>query len=542
VTSGIGVSFIVFIMFRSRHVPASVASRRVIVSEQQHSRRPLLVETRRSVSSLVAATTGASRITSSDLCRSASVNASMTVSRKLQLRLLQNNRLAWKAPPPPPPSRTTRRLFSDKNKPPAAATEQPVLTTEQCAADLAQLSSTTTTWSNQLAQNLSPSQRQQVNLLLETMRAESIVNPEAVLEPSVTDLRLVALTVAIPFVGFGIMDNAILIIAGDAIDTSLGVLLGISTMCAAAIGNIISDVCGILFGTVIEDWCALYLNLPQPNLSQAQRKLRSVRFAQQFGCGVGIVIGCVIGMFPLLFIDSNRIQVRKREKHLDSIFRDVVHEAKSLIGAQQTCLFLLVDAENDPKKKGSTRPVPTPDGKYLYAKYGASSDKNVDRILPLGRGIVSRAALTGQAWNIPDVRTEPDFTPEMAADIHLDNKSRVRNMVVVPVLDGQGRAIAVIRAVNKVGKGRGDPDGIVGGGVGLDMVPSFTARSFTNGDVQILKALASHISVSLQRVYEAHGEEAELRLKDTIRILKDYGLEGITEGQSTAKRRPLFPE
>lgn len=38
------------------------------------------------------------------------------------------------------------------------------------------------------------------------------------------------------------MDNAILIIAGEAIDENLGVILGISTMCAAAVGNIISDV------------------------------------------------------------------------------------------------------------------------------------------------------------------------------------------------------------------------------------------------------------------------------------------------------------
>ena len=274
--------------------------------------------------------------------------------------------------------------------------------------------------------------------------------------------------------------------------------------------------------------------------------------AGQFGCGAGIVIGCIIGMFPLMFIDSNRIQVRKREKHLDSIFQDVVHEAKSLIGAQQTCLFLLVNTnENDKKdgkgkdektkdgKKGNAYPsssqvVPTPDGKYLYAKYGAASEKNNDRLLPLGRGIVSRAALTGQAWNIPDVSKEPDFSSEMAIDITLDNKSKIRNMVCVPVLDAQGRAIAVIRAVNKVGKGRGNPDG--------RGQRSYTSQSFTNDDVQILKALAGHISVSLQRMYEADGEKEELRLKDTIRILKEYGLEGIAADMGSARRRPLFPD
>ena len=53
-----------------------------------------------------------------------------------------------------------------------------------------------------------------------------------------------------------------MILAGDMIDTSLGVTLGISTMCAAAIGNIVSDVAGVMLGTVVEDFCARYLNLP----------------------------------------------------------------------------------------------------------------------------------------------------------------------------------------------------------------------------------------------------------------------------------------
>lgn len=47
--------------------------------------------------------------------------------------------------------------------------------------------------------------------------AEAAVPP-----PAYRDLKLVALAQAIPFLGFGFMDNAILIIAGDAIDTSLG--------------------------------------------------------------------------------------------------------------------------------------------------------------------------------------------------------------------------------------------------------------------------------------------------------------------------------
>ena len=85
-------------------------------------------------------------------------------------------------------------------------------------------------------------------------------------KPSLKTLRLVALTTGLPFVGFGFMDNAILIVAGDAIDTSLGVSLGISTMCAAAIGNTISDLVGIGCAAYIEDFCATVLYFEQKTL------------------------------------------------------------------------------------------------------------------------------------------------------------------------------------------------------------------------------------------------------------------------------------
>ena len=46
-------------------------------------------------------------------------------------------------------------------------------------------------------------------------------------------------------VGFGFADNAIMIVAGDRIDATLGVRLGFSTLAAAGLGNLISDVAGI---------------------------------------------------------------------------------------------------------------------------------------------------------------------------------------------------------------------------------------------------------------------------------------------------------
>ena len=143
-------------------------------------------------------------------------------------------------------------------------------------------------------------------------KKDKIVVPE----PSKRELYIVGLHQAIPFVGFGIMDNAILILAGEAIDIYLGVALGISTMCAAAIGNIISDLCGVVFGTMIEDallgWSKKIERItrgrvklpPMPDLTYEQRNLRSVRWSGQMGCAAGLTIGCIIGMVPLLFFPS----------------------------------------------------------------------------------------------------------------------------------------------------------------------------------------------------------------------------------------------
>ena len=55
--------------------------------------------------------------------------------------------------------------------------------------------------------------------------------------PTTQQLRIVALRYAIPMIGFGFMDNLVMIQAGDAIDQTFGVALGISTMTAAGFGQ-----------------------------------------------------------------------------------------------------------------------------------------------------------------------------------------------------------------------------------------------------------------------------------------------------------------
>ena len=141
----------------------------------------------------------------------------------------------------------------------------------------------------------------------------------AVQEPTKRELYIVALHQSIPFIGFGIMDNTVLILAGEAIDIELGAVLNISTMCAAAIGNIIADLCGVAFGTVF----ATYLERvtrgrltlpPYPQLTYAQRELQSVKIYGQLGVCAGLTLGCIIGMFPLLFFSTE-----KKDHHKEAV-------------------------------------------------------------------------------------------------------------------------------------------------------------------------------------------------------------------------------
>jgi len=143
---------------------------------------------------------------------------------------------------------------------------------------------------------------------------------EQVAAASPGQLFKLCVVVSIPFVGFGIADNAIMIIAGDAIDNHLGTLLGISTMAAAGFGNLISDVFGIGAGGAIERWCEA-LGVKEPPLTKAQLASAQVRRVRGLASVLGISVGCLIGMAPLLFItDRKKLYFNEKELRLYQTF------------------------------------------------------------------------------------------------------------------------------------------------------------------------------------------------------------------------------
>ncbi len=122
-------------------------------------------------------------------------------------------------------------------------------------------------------------------------------------------LLLIALEAGLPFVGFGFLDNATMILAGDAIDKTVGLYFNCSVMACAALGNVVSGVCGMQVHGGVEKLVHA-LGLPVPVLSAEQQRSQRVFLAGHMGGTFGIAIGLTLGMLPLLFI-------REEEEHFE---------------------------------------------------------------------------------------------------------------------------------------------------------------------------------------------------------------------------------
>ncbi|TMW53911.1 hypothetical protein DOY81_000968 [Sarcophaga bullata] len=136
---------------------------------------------------------------------------------------------------------------------------------------------------------------------------------EKATNPTRSDLWKIFFVNAVPFVGFGFLDNFTMIIAGDYIEHIFGTFMCISTMAAAGLGNTISDVLGIGSAYYVERGCE-YLGLKPPDLTPIQMEMKSSRRAANNGRIIGITVGCLIGMFPLLLMDRKSIEEEQQAK------------------------------------------------------------------------------------------------------------------------------------------------------------------------------------------------------------------------------------
>ncbi|XP_032592619.1 transmembrane protein 65 isoform X2 [Drosophila grimshawi] len=136
---------------------------------------------------------------------------------------------------------------------------------------------------------------------LEADKVKKQFEMEAAEPPTARQLYSIFFVNAVPFVAFGFLDNFIMIMAGEYIESTLGHFITLSTMAAAGLGNTISDVMGITMATYVEEGCQL-LGLKPPQMTPAQFELKSSRRASSWGRIMGITVGCLIGMCPLWFM------------------------------------------------------------------------------------------------------------------------------------------------------------------------------------------------------------------------------------------------
>ncbi|CAG0881938.1 unnamed protein product [Darwinula stevensoni] len=100
---------------------------------------------------------------------------------------------------------------------------------------------------------------------------------------------------------------------GDYIDLTIGTVLGISTLAAAALGNTVSDIAGIGSAFYVESFSSK-IGVKPPDLTLVQLEMPSSRWSANAGRAVGVTIGCLLGMFPLLFLPAKDRNEAKEER------------------------------------------------------------------------------------------------------------------------------------------------------------------------------------------------------------------------------------
>ena len=126
---------------------------------------------------------------------------------------------------------------------------------------------------------------------------------EAAPAPTTEQLLRLSLIIGVPMVGFGFVDNFLMILCGEAIEHSLGTVMALSTLAAAGLGNMCSDVAGLGLSRFIEE-SAAKMGLKTPNLTVAQASMRITRSVSLAASLFGVSLGCLLGMVPLLFFAS----------------------------------------------------------------------------------------------------------------------------------------------------------------------------------------------------------------------------------------------
>eukprot|EP01059_Diplonema_ambulator_P009410 TRINITY_DN19268_c1_g1_i1.p1 TRINITY_DN19268_c1_g1~~TRINITY_DN19268_c1_g1_i1.p1 ORF type:complete len:420 (+),score=127.48 TRINITY_DN19268_c1_g1_i1:53-1261(+) len=347
---------------------------------------------------------------------------------------------------------------------------------------------------------------------------------------------------AVPMVGFGIMDNTIMIHAGDLIDNFFGQYLKF-TLIAAAFGQLFSDVAGVVFGGTVEA-IAARMGITYPPMSNKQRNLRSIKIIGTSGAAIGVMIGCCLGMLNLLFLDLEKADRMKRAEKMRTLFDAIIAEGWELVNCDRCTLYMLEDITKGPSstteppttlftmvrhgvyptdeelgdafkyatgKDASTRPnIATEQLAMVLIKVGWEP-KRVAQMLPdcqemtydeysdfMTRHIVQEqctvplrvggtkwnVVTSGKVLNIRDVYEDARFKDNRLSDQYSGYQSH--SILIGPVKDDTGKVIGLVEFINKFKKSEEDDDGEKRTGLEL--------THFGEEDERLLHMMCTHCS------------------------------------------------
>ncbi|MEM7207590.1 MAG: hypothetical protein AAF434_07190 [Pseudomonadota bacterium] len=105
------------------------------------------------------------------------------------------------------------------------------------------------------------------------------------------------MSIMVAFIVFGFIDNFLMVVAGDRIDVFF-LSIGIShTLLAAGLGNTLSDAVGILSGRWVEKAVHSRLQMEDDGTLTKNQIIAAET--------IGIVLGCLLGLAPLLFLQPH---------------------------------------------------------------------------------------------------------------------------------------------------------------------------------------------------------------------------------------------
>ncbi|KAF4718481.1 Transmembrane protein 65 [Perkinsus olseni] len=252
-----------------------------------------------------------------------------------------------------------------------------------------------------------------------------------------------------------------MLIFGEQIDNSLCVVMGFSTLAAAALGNAFSDLAGVFAGSHIEHQAELR-GIKVPQVSLKTQSSPRFKMAKSFGQAAGLFFGCLLGMAPLLWLDPLKAERTRLQNKRREIFDETIGELCKILGAKSGVLMLVDKDKNE-----------------LFSETGGSKGVFRSPIDEDNAGIMGYVAATGQMVNIEDV-SKTDFYDKTRHDDYHGHGFEAGSIICMPIFDSLGNILGVV----ELAKSR------------------HSGRTFSEKDEDLLAAMSSHIATYL------HGADA----------------------------------